>query len=110
MTWNSGNLPANQPTWTFDTSLQSAGSTLLWGIDGAGTWDVASNWANALLSGGTLSYQSTGLQLTSLAYTNQAATALPGAAPACRSIPSRVRRKMWWPAGRPAGFYQLADD
>ena len=42
MTWNSP--PVDRPTWTFDTSLQTAGSSLVWGKSGGGTWDTGTNW------------------------------------------------------------------
>ena len=41
MTWNSP--PANGPAWTFDGSFLSQASAF-WGIDGAGTWDLGTNW------------------------------------------------------------------
>ena len=76
MTWNSS--PSNQPAWSFDTSLQSLGSTLVWGINGAGSWDTGTNWDTALLTGGSLSYQAGGLQVASLNYNDTPGTAAPG--------------------------------
>ena len=64
-----------KPAWSFDTSLQTAGSTLLWGVNGAGTWDTGTNWDSVLLTGGSLSYQGGGLQVALLTYNDMSGTA-----------------------------------
>ena len=73
MTWNSE--PTNQPAWTVDLSLESAGNSALWGYNGAGTWDTGGDWNYALLTAASLTYTNSGLQLVSLTYT-QTATGL----------------------------------
>ena len=74
MTWNSP--PANQPAWGFDGSLVGFGATAVWG-DSNGLWDTGSNWIYPNYTGGTLSYQPSGLQLTGLSVTNIAGTSAP---------------------------------
>ncbi len=74
MTWNSP--PANQPTWGFDGSLAGNGATAMWG-DSNDLWDTGSNWIYPNYTGGTLSYQPTGLQLTGLSVTNVTGTSAP---------------------------------
>ncbi len=74
MTWNAP--PANQPAWGFDGSLVKTGNLAVWN-DGNGSWNTGSNWVYPSYSGGTLSYQAAGLQLTGLSVTNVAGTAAP---------------------------------
>jgi autotransporter-associated beta strand protein len=74
MTWNSP--PTNQPAWLFDGSLVGTGATAIWS-DSNGLWDTGSNWTYPNYTGGTLSYQPSGLQLTGLSVTNIAGTSAP---------------------------------
>ena len=64
MTWTAP--PANTPAWTFDTSLEGAGNFAVWGYNGNGSWDTGTKWAYAVLTAGSLSYTSSGLQVSAL--------------------------------------------
>ena len=75
MKWNAP--PANQPAWSFTmVPLVATGNLAVWN-DSNGSWDTGSNWVYPNYTGGTLSYQAAGLQLTGLSVTNVAGTAAP---------------------------------
>ena len=97
MTWTSP--PASQPAWNFDGSLAGNGATAIWG-DSNGLWDTGSNWNYPNYTGGTLSYQPAGLQLTGLSVTNVAGTAAPvGATNVVIAPPSSSSVSVTGPAG-----------